>query len=50
MKDTPFVYCISIHQVFAISRFQRASLASRSRTSVFRFVVEVLRGFEGRFR
>ena len=30
--------------------YVQASAASRSRTSVFRFVIEVLRGFEGRFR
>jgi hypothetical protein len=30
--------------------YVQASAASRSRISVFRFVIEVLRGFEGRFR
>jgi hypothetical protein len=32
------------------SNYVQASAASRSKTSVFRFVIEVLRGFEGRFR
>lgn len=30
--------------------YVQASAASRSQTSVFRLVIEVLRGFEGRFR